>query len=204
MVKWLVLLVLVPSLAHANEIASDVGIAVAIDTPPEKAKPRDRSLGFRIGMMNTELEGHERSMFAIGAQWNLALAGSLRAMAEYDYLLTLGNEGPEMPPVRGRGHAGRIGGRFAVLDTTVKDVMHLYVGVEATAGLAYVGDNYVGPQVLPHALVGARFGYELWKHDDKSQSSMFGAHLLAGALITAGDVGFTFQVGMEWGHRSKR
>jgi hypothetical protein len=205
MVKWLVMLALVPSLAHANEIASDAGIAVAIDAPPEKPKPpRDRSLGVRFGMMNTALEGHERSMFAIGAQWNLALVGSLRAMAEYDYLFMLGGEGPEMPPVRGRGHAGRIGGRFAVLDTTVKNAAFLYIGVEATAGLAYVADNYVGPQVLPHALVGARLGYELWEHDAKSQSSMFGAHILAGALITAGDVGFTFQVGMEWGQRSKR
>ena len=198
MVKWLVILALLPALAHANEIATDVVVK------KEPSLPRDRSLGFRIGAMNMDRDDHRRTMIAIGAQWNVALAGSLRAMVTYDYLIAAGDEDPEMAPVRGRGHAGRIGGRFALLDKTVRNEALLYLGLEATGGVAYVTDNYLGPKVLPHAVVGVRLGYELWGHEPSSQSSMFGAHILAGTTITPGDIGFVFQVGMEWGQRAKR
>ena len=197
MVKWLVLLALVPALAHANEIATDIA-------PPEIAEPpRDHSLGIRFGPMLTEVEDHERTMIAFGAQWNLALTRRLRAMVTYDYLLATGDVPPEMPVVHGRGHTTRIGGWLAVLDRTIRDDGMVYLGIEATGGAAYVSDNYLGPQVLPHALVGTRVGYELWADGD-SPSSMFGAHLLFATLITPGDVGFVFQIGMEWGQRTKR
>jgi hypothetical protein len=201
MVKWIVIALLVPAIAHANEIAIDEPVVVKREPP---APPRDRSVGFRFGMMNTQLAEHERTMIVIGAQWNLALVGSLRAVAEYDYLIVMGSEPDPMQHVRGRGHDLRAGGRFALLDGVFKDAALFYIDVEATGGVAYITDNIVGPRLMPNAVVGARLGYEMWMHDPKSQSTMFGGNVLVGAMLTQGDVGFTFQVGMEWGQHTKR
>ena len=162
-----------------------------------------RSVGFRFGVMNTALDGHERSLIMFGAQWNLRLARRLHAVAEYDYVMVFGDEPDPMLQVRGRGHDLRGGGRLTILDTTIRDDGKLYADFEATGGMGYVSDNIVGPQWLPNVLVGARLGYELWSHEPNSQSSMFGANVLIGALISPGDIGFTFQIGMEWGRHTK-
>ena len=71
-------------------------------------------------------------------------------------------------------------------------------------GVGYISDNLTGPHVMPNALIGTRWGYELWSKEAASQSNMFGANLFFGALVTEHDVGFAFQIGMEWGNRGKR
>jgi len=204
MVKLVLAVMLVSSVASANEIASDPAPLVIIkDEPKPPAKPRGRSLGARFGMMNGALDGHERTFLVIGAQWNFEVVRRVHAIAEYNWLIVMGNEPDPMQTVRGRGHGLRAGGRLTVVDTTIRDDGMLYADLEATGGGAFVSDNIVGPQWIPNVLVGARLGYELWSHEPKSQSSMFGANLLFGALISPGDIGVSFQIGMEWGQRTK-
>lgn len=201
MVKWLVVLgcVLAPALARADEIASD-GPPPPPPVPTVKGPPRMQQFGISIGAANTELEGHERTLVTLGAQWGIVLTNRLRGVVEYEWLISAGTDTTQMmEPTRGRGHSGRLGLRVNVVKKVIRDIAKLYADVEVAGGAIYVTDSEVGTHVLPDATAAVRLGYELWSHEATSQASIFDAHLLFGALATRDHVGFLFGLGMEWG-----
>lgn len=208
MVKWfLTASLLVASAAHANELASDgrtTPTIVVVTPPPPPPRvvdepPRMRSLGFRFGMANTQLDEHDRTLMTFGVQAAIEIIERrMRGVLDYEWLMVFGTDNA-MKSTRGRGHGLRVGARLTLAHMMVRDVARLYVDAESAIGAAYVSDSEVGTTVLPNVIVGARIGYELYPQGSTSESKLFDAHLMFRALVTRGDVGFVFGVGMEWG-----
>jgi len=215
MVKWIVLAsLLVASTAHANELATDGGPTtslLAVDplllspTIVDRGPPRMRSLGFRFGMANTQVDGHDRTLMTFGMQGAIEIIERrMRAVLDYEWLMMLGTD-DAMESTRGRGHGLRAGLRLTLVDKTVRhdgrvhDNGRVYIDAESAVGAAYLTDSELGTTVLPNVIVGARLGFELYPQGEPSQSKLFDAHVMFRALVTRGDVGFVFGIGMEWG-----
>lgn len=178
---------------------------IAVEPPPppppvvEESKPRMQSIGFRFGMANTQIDEHDRTLMTFGGQWAIEIIERrMRAVVDYEWLMVMGTDAG-MHSIRGRGHGVRVGARVTLAHMLVRDVARLYVDAESSVGAAYLTDSELGTTVLPNVSVGARVGYELFSQEPTSQSTLFDAHIMFRALVTQGDVGFVFGVGMEWG-----
>jgi len=199
--RALVLVLALSGVARADEIAilpPPVGIAVQPAKPPT---PRDHLLGVMFGAANTQVRDLDRTLITIGATWGRELIHRLYALAEYEWCLTLGTD-PAMESVTGRAHVARVGVRVDALRKSIADKGAVYAGFEGQGGVMYGGDTELGTYLVPTALVGARAGFEIWPHDpEQSPSSTFGFYMRFGAMMTHGDTGFVFAIGLDWANR---
>jgi hypothetical protein len=175
----------------ASEIATDPPPS----TPASPTPPRARSLAVRFGMATTQHADRDRMIMLWGLGAGLELADRVQAIAEYEWWILHGTQPSD---AHGRGHAARVGIHLMLREKTFGEAGRIYCGIEPAIGAGFVYDSELGAGVLPHAIAGLRLGYELWT-SEPSPSKMFGAHLLFRALVTRGDVGFAFGLGMEWG-----
>lgn len=196
MVKLLVALILLaPGLARANEIASD---------PPPTSWPaikksREHAFGIRFGFANTQLADSDRALFTTGVQWGVTLHRRFRLMVDYEWLLVFDAGRMDDPerPVRGRGHALRAGGRVTLTEKRVADRGRFYIDAEVSGGAMYLADSQFGRVVVPAVVAGGRFGCEMFTKEE-SISRTFDMHLLLEALVTEGDAGLVFGLGLQW------
>jgi hypothetical protein len=179
-------------------ILASTGLAAA-----DEPAPAHNKLGFRIGF-GTLTEKTKLHTFSLGLQIEHPVFTTTRVFAEYE-LMWLGEAESMSPATDGmpyNGHRSSLGIRSELLGTSFgRDGVHLYIDAEIGGGLGVVSDDISGVQVLPHAFVGVRGGYDfLWGGKHAGSSRVFEAELLARAFrMPDGGRAVLFGVGMLWG-----
>jgi hypothetical protein len=172
------------------------------DEPPRKpALPARNMLGFRIGVGKLSIGQQPMTTMAFGVITEARLWGSLRGFAEYEWL-SLSDASTSVTSSRdltGHGHRGDIGIRHAIAETTLRKALRFYIDTDFGGGVAWTTDTITGDHVVPHGLVGLRFGYDLITEDHDSPSREFECEFLLRTIIVPGSVGLMFGVGMAWG-----
>lgn len=165
------------------------GVAHADEHEPQSM------FGLRITLGALPLAPQQQVMIGeLGLSVEHPLCGKLRAFGEYGFqYLSTGDD--KTSHDIGTGHAVRIGLRRALAATTWKRSMRFYIDGEVGGGVALTDDTINGARVLPHALAGLRFGYDLFLE----RKQTFEAELLIRAIAIDRGAGFTFGVGMAWG-----
>ncbi len=169
--------------------------------PARPALPARNMLGFRIGVGKLTIGQQPMTTMAFGVITEARLRGSLRGFAEYEWL-GLSDANTTVTSSRdltGQGHRGDIGIRYAIAETTLRKVLRFYIDTDFGGGLAWTTDTITGDHVVPHGLVGMRFGYDLITEDKDSPSREFECEFLLRTIITQESAGLMFGVGMSWG-----
>lgn len=177
-------------------------VAYHSDEPPRKPElPARNMLGFRIGVGKLAIGQQPLTTMAFGVITEARLWGSLRGFAEYEWL-SLSDANTTVTSSRdltGHGHRGDIGIRHAIAETTLRKALRFYIDTDFGGGVAWTTDTITGDHVVPHGLVGLRFGYDLITQDHDSPSREFECEFLLRTIISPGSVGLMFGVGMLWG-----
>ena len=173
------------------------GTARADDTSAAHNK-----LGFRIAFGTLEVTGRESHTFSLGLQLEHPVWSSVRVVGEYE-LVWLGEAESMSPSTEGfpgSGHRMHAGLRTELMSKTVSTV-RFYLDGEVGGGIGVASDDVMGVQVLPHAFLGVRGGYEfLWGKNKPHSSRTFEAELIARAFrMPDGGRSVLFGIGMLWG-----
>ena len=160
-------------------------------------------LGFRIGFGTLEVTGRETDTCSLGLNLEHPVWTSVRAFGEYE-LMFLGNAqsmNADADSEPGSGHRMHAGLRAELMAKSIGGMVRFYVDGELGAGIGVAGDDVMGVQVMPHAFVGVRMGYDfLWGKTKARSSRSFEAEFLARAFrMPDGGSATLFGVGMAWG-----
>lgn len=192
-----------PALLIANDPPPPPPVFIA-STPPPPPRPKlpaRNMLGFRIGVGELSIAQQPVITVAIGLVTETRLHRTLRGFAEYEWisLFDATTQVTSSREVAGYGHRGDIGLRHVLVDTTLKHALRFYVDGEIGGGAAWITNTINGDQVIPHGLVGVRFGYDGFSQNHDSPSREFECEVLLRSVIMADSVGLLFGVGMLWG-----
>jgi hypothetical protein len=172
-------------------------LVLAVLLAPGVARADDRApqalFGLRISLGELPLAPQPLDVGELGLAVEHPLAYKLRAYGEYEFLF-LSSQGAMGHDV-GTGHVARIGLRRTLAAATVKHAVRFYIDGELGGGVALTDDTLAGARVLPHAIAGLRFGYDLVMAPKKT----FEAELLLRAIAIDRGVGYTFGVGLAFG-----
>ena len=179
-------------------IALVAGVARA-----DEAVEAHNKLGFRIGFGTLDVQDRETSTFSLGLSIEHPIWTSIRAFGEYE-LMWLGDSqsmSPSTEGFQGSGHRMHAGLRAELMSTSIDGMVRFYLDGEVGAGIGVATGDEIGVQVLPHAFIGARAGYDfLWGKNKAHSSSTFEAELLARAFrMPDGGSAALFGIGMVWG-----
>lgn len=179
-----------------------VFVAVTPPPPPPRPKlPARNMLGFRIGVGKLAIAQQPVTTMTFGVTTEARLHRTLRGFADYEFL-GLSDANTQVTSSRdltGQGHRANLGLRHVLVDTTLHRALRFYVDGEIGGGAAWTTDTITGDHVIPHGLVGVRFGYDLITEDHDSPSREFECEFLVRSVITPDSVGLLFGVGMLWG-----
>ncbi|MBP9089041.1 MAG: hypothetical protein KBG15_23170 [Kofleriaceae bacterium] len=172
--------------------------------PPQPARPKIPArtmLGFRIGVGKLVIGQQPVTTMALGVVTEARLLGKLRGLAEYEWLnlsdaSTLATSSRKLT---GGGHRANIGLRKALVESTFQKALRLYIDGEIGGGAAWTTNTITGDKLVPHGLVGLRFGYGFITDVKDSPSREFECEFLVRTIITPESAGLLFGVGMSWG-----
>lgn len=203
------------ALLIACAVAGGQGSASAeiyIVQPPEPEEPEpidpppthDTLFGFRIGGGVQPYDGRDLQVMSLALAVEHRVHGSWRIAGEYEYvwLGVRDTEAEGQHITDGSGHRTNLVIRRALMESRhLADKLRLYVDLEVGGGLMLATEPMAGTIVLPHALVGLRFGYDFIKMRSNTRASaVWEPELLARAIATPGhSVGWVLGVGMAWG-----
>ena len=178
----------------------------SIETEIEDNNPAFNMLGFRMGVGALPIEGNHTLTMSVGLGVEHPVFRKTRVFGEYEWLWLIRNEDGGMEPTtprterHGSGHRTSLGLRRELAAKKLGRSLRMFVDGELGISTALANDNVSGVQMLPAALGGLRFGYDIYSRSDDSPSRTFEAEFLLRAIAIREGIGVMFGVGMLWGN----
>jgi hypothetical protein len=181
---------------------------------PIEPSPESRSkLGFHFGGGKLPILGQKLQTEQVGVTFEHDLWGSLRIVAEYEYMW-LGKRDTEMEGqdvIDGGGQRASLGLRRTITDSRrIHHELRFYLDGELGGGLMLADDAALsspnappsggGAIVRPYGYAGIRLGYDFFLRHGTQGSRVWEPELTFRAIKVEDGVGFAFGVGMTWGN----
>lgn len=184
-------------LAVAGLLALAVPARADVIADAEEPAPITK-LGFRIGFSRIPLADTPLAAAQLGIGVEHPVFGELRVFGEYEWLwLSEVPEDPQMPSsFAGAGHRTHLGVRRTFASKRLA-IIRFYADVETGGGLGLY-DAPAGPQIVPHAFVGLRGGYQITKRRARAARQLE-TELHFRVLAVEHGVGFGGGLGFYWG-----
>ena len=195
MVKHAIIALLaLSSVAHAQEATDE--------------EPAFNLFGFRVGVGGQPMDGHRTTAISIGVGVEHPPFKKTRVFGEYEWQWLMFIDDSEramdsvvMRPERhASGHHATLGLRRELTGKRLGRSLRMFVDGELGGGVALVNDNMTGVALVPSAILGLRFGYDIYSREDDSPSRTFEAEFLLRAVAVPDGIGGMFGVGMLWGN----
>jgi len=193
--------------AEPTAVAAETVEPAVIDATVEPSdEPVFNMLGFRASIGALPLDGMRTTSVSLGLGVEHPVFRSTRVFGEYEWLWLFAVSERAMdtvaarPERHGNGHRASLGLRRELVGKGLGRTVRMFLDGELGAGMALVNDNMYGVQLLPNALVGLRFGYDVYSRSDDSPSRTFEAELLVRAIAVGDGIGMMFGVGLLWGN----
>jgi len=199
-VKALVLAIAcgVPGIARAEMLIPDDPLP-----PPAEPATHDSSLGFRFGGGIITARDTELSFAGLSLDVEHRVYGGWRITGEYEYVFLGRSDDSDVMLASGNGHLLQLALRHRIVESRwlADRKVRFYIDGEAGGGMMLGSDTELGTVVLPHALVGVRAGYQIFKlRPDTRASAVWEPEVLFRALATREDeVTWMIGLGLNWG-----
>jgi hypothetical protein len=192
---------------------------VAIASPPQPDEdygedttgddddsPAFNMLGFRMSAGALPVDGGETRTLSVGLGVEHPVFKKTRVFGEAEWLWLTprderGMDSVVVRPARyGNGHRVSAGLRREVIAKNTGRSVRMFIDGELGGALALTNDSVGGFAMMPAAIVGLRFGYDLYSRSDSSPSRTFEVEVLVRAIAVQDGIGALMGVGMAWGN----
>lgn len=186
-------------------LSSATGSANTFVVEPDPPREHAQLFGFRFGGGVQPIDGRDLSMMSLALEVEHRLTGELRLVGEYEYVwLGVDDTESENQNVHdGSGHRASLIARYPLFRSrrVLDEHVRFYVDVEAGGGFLLGAEPMSGTISVPHALLGIRVGYDIFKlREDTRASKVWEPEVLVRVIGTPNNqVGFLVGVGMAWG-----